>query len=119
MCAAVAGALGLVLGALGSHALKAHIGTDLQATFETAVRYQMYHTFALFAAAWALAQWKHRAFAIGGWLFAAGIVIFCGSLYCVALTGLRGIGALTPVGGLAFLAGWLCLTWGAAARLRS
>jgi uncharacterized membrane protein YgdD (TMEM256/DUF423 family) len=119
LCAAVAGALGFLLGAFAAHGLKARIGADLHATFETAVRYQMYHAFALFAAAWALAQWKHRAFAIGGWLFVAGIVIFCGSLYCVALTGMRGIGGVTPIGGLAFLAGWLCLAWGAAARLRS
>ena len=119
MCAAVAGALGFLFGAIAAHGLKARIGADLHATFETAVRYQMYHTFALFAAAWALSQWKHRAFAIGGWLFVAGIVIFCGSLYCVALTGMRGIGGVTPVGGLLFLAGWLCLMWGAAARLRS
>ena len=119
MCAGVAGTLGFVLGAFAGHGLKARLGADLLATFETAVRYQMYHTFAIFAAAWALAQWKHRAFAIGGWLFVAGIVIFCGSLYCVALTGMHEIGRLTPVGGLSFLGGWLCLTWGAAARLKS
>lgn len=119
MCAAVAGACGFVLGAVAAHGLEPRIGTALHSTFETAVRYQMYHTFALFAAAWALSQWRHRAFAIGGVLFLAGIVVFCGSLYVVALTGMRGIGALTPVGGLAFLAGWLCLAWGAAARLRS
>lgn len=119
MCAAVAGGLGVALGAGAAHGLKARIGAEAFATFETAVRYQMYHAFALFAAAWALSQWRHRAFAIGGWLFVAGIVLFCGALYVVTLTDLRVVGKLAPYGGLALLAGWLCLVWGSAARLRS
>lgn len=113
----VAALLGVALGAFGSHALKAALPPDLLAVFETAVRYQMYHAFALLAAAWAWARWPRRALVVAGWLFIAGIVFFSGSLYLLALTGLRVLGAVTPVGGLAFLAGWLCLLWGAARKM--
>jgi uncharacterized membrane protein YgdD (TMEM256/DUF423 family) len=115
---AIAGFLGVALGAFAGHGLEARLTPDMRAVFETAVRYQMYHAFALFAAGWALSRWQHRAFAVGGWLFLTGIVIFCGSLYALALSGHRWLGALTPVGGLAFLAGWLCLAWGSGSKLR-
>jgi uncharacterized membrane protein YgdD (TMEM256/DUF423 family) len=118
LSAAIAGFAGVALGAFAGHGLKARLDPDMFAVFETGGRYQMYHAFALFAAALGFAHWQHRAFVLGGWLFVAGIVIFCGSLYVLALTGTRWLGAVTPVGGLAFLAGWLCLAWGAAARLR-
>jgi uncharacterized membrane protein YgdD (TMEM256/DUF423 family) len=111
--AAAAGFLGVALGAFAAHGLKASLSPDLLAAFETGVRYQMYHAFGLFAAAWGFARWQARAFAVAGWLFVAGIVIFSGSLYLLALTGVRAWGAVTPIGGLAFLAGWLCLAWGA------
>jgi uncharacterized membrane protein YgdD (TMEM256/DUF423 family) len=114
----VAGFLGVALGAFGAHALKSTLAPDMLAAFETGVRYQMYHVFALFAAAWAWARWPDRVFAICGGLFIAGIVIFSGSLYLLALTGTRWLGAITPLGGLAFLAGWLCLAWGAGTRMR-
>jgi uncharacterized membrane protein YgdD (TMEM256/DUF423 family) len=119
MCAGVAGFLGVGLGAFGAHGLRARLSPEMLAVFETAVRYQMYHVFAMLAAAWALAHWQRRIFAVGGWLFAAGIVIFSGSLYGLALSGARWLGAITPIGGLAFLAGWLCLAWGAGARLKA
>jgi uncharacterized membrane protein YgdD (TMEM256/DUF423 family) len=115
---AVAGFLAVALGAFAGHGLKARLTPDMLAVFETGVRYQMYHAFALFAAAWGLGRWQHRAFAFGGGLFVAGIVIFCGSLYALALSAAAWLGALTPVGGLAFLAGWLCLAWGSASKLR-
>jgi uncharacterized membrane protein YgdD (TMEM256/DUF423 family) len=118
LLAAVAGFLGVALGAFAGHGLEARLTPDMLAVFETGVRYQMYHAFALFAAAWGFSRWQHRAFAAGGWLFVAGIVIFCGSLYALALSGERWLGALTPVGGLALLAAWLCLAWGAASKLR-
>ncbi len=85
LCAAVAGATGVALGAFAGHGLKAWLTPDMLAVFETGVRYQMYHVFALFAAAWGFARWQHRAFAWGGALFVAGVVIFCGSLYALAL----------------------------------
>ncbi|MEO8062471.1 MAG: DUF423 domain-containing protein [Pseudomonadota bacterium] len=113
ICAGVAGFVGVALGAFAAHALKAKLAPDLLAVFETAVRYQMYHVFALCAAAWAWARWQHKAFAVAGWLFVAGIAIFSGSLYLLALTGTRWLGAITPFGGLALLTGWLCLAVGA------
>jgi uncharacterized membrane protein YgdD (TMEM256/DUF423 family) len=114
----VAGFLGVALGAFAAHALKPTLPPDLLAVFETGVRYQMYHVFALLAAAWGSERWPSRAFTAGGGLFVAGIVIFSGSLYLLALTGIRALGAVTPLGGLAFLAGWLCLAWGARNKMR-
>jgi uncharacterized membrane protein YgdD (TMEM256/DUF423 family) len=109
----------VALGAFAAHGLKVTLTPDMLAVFETGVRYQMYHAFALFAAAWGWARWQGRVFVIAGWLFVAGIAIFSGSLYLLALTGTRWLGAITPLGGLAFLAGWLCLAWGAAAKMRA
>jgi uncharacterized membrane protein YgdD (TMEM256/DUF423 family) len=109
----------VALGAFAAHGLKNTIPPDMLAVFETGVRYQMYHAFALFAAAWGFAQWQSRGFVLAGWLFVAGIVVFSGSLFLLALTGARWLGAVTPLGGLAFLAGWLCLTWGAATKMRA
>jgi uncharacterized membrane protein YgdD (TMEM256/DUF423 family) len=109
----VAGFAGVVLGAFAAHGLKATLPPDMLAVFETGVRYQMYHAFALFAAAWAFAHWQARSIAIGGALFVAGILVFSGSLYLLALTGVRWLGAITPLGGLLFLGGWLCLIVGA------
>lgn len=96
-------------GAFGAHALRAQLSPESLAIFETAARYQMYHAFGLLAVAWAASRWPgswaHRA----GWLFMIGTVLFSGSLYALALTGVRWLGAVTPLGGVAFLAGWLCL----------
>jgi uncharacterized membrane protein YgdD (TMEM256/DUF423 family) len=101
--------VGVAAGAFGAHGLKSRLGEDLLAVFETGVRYQMYHAFGLFAAAWAYARWPGSLAAASGWLFLAGTLVFSGSLYALSLTGHRWLGAVTPVGGLAFLAGWLCL----------
>lgn len=119
ICAGIGGFLGVALGAFGAHALKAKLAPDMLAVFETGVRYQMYHVFALCAAAWGYARWPSRPFALAGGLFVAGIAVFSGSLYLLAFTGVRWLGAITPLGGLAFLAGWLCLTWGAATKMRA
>lgn len=110
--ASITGFLGVALGAFGAHALKDRLSEQMLQTFETGVRYQMYHAFALFAVAWALTQWKSSYLTYSGWLFIAGIVIFSGSLYILAITGQRGWGAVTPLGGLAWLLGWLSLAWG-------
>src|SRR6201995_1139587 len=96
-------------GAFGAHGLKDRLSAEMLAIFEVGVRYQMYHAFALMAAAWASARWPGTLASASGWLFIAGMVIFSGSLYLLSLTGQRWLGAITPVGGLAFLAGWLCL----------
>jgi uncharacterized membrane protein YgdD (TMEM256/DUF423 family) len=109
---AVSGLLAVAAGAFGAHALRARLSADLLAAFETGARYQMYHALALLLVAWAATRWPGPPVRAAGWLFVAGTVIFSGSLYLLALTGARGFGAVTPVGGLAFLAGWLALTVG-------
>jgi uncharacterized membrane protein YgdD (TMEM256/DUF423 family) len=73
----------------------------------------MYHAFALCAAAWGWSRWQDRLFGVAGGLFVAGIVLFSGSLYLLAVTGTRWLGMITPIGGLAFLGGWACLGFGA------
>ena len=103
------GFVGVAAGAFGAHGLKARLSADMLAVFETGVRYQMYHAFALIAAAWALGRWPGTLASASGWFFVIGTVLFSGSLYLLSLTGLRWLGAITPLGGLAFLAGWLCL----------
>jgi len=111
---ALLAASGVAAGAFGSHALRTRLPPDLLAVFETGARYQMYHALGLLAAAWAAARWPGGAVAWGGWLLAAGTVVFSGSLYALALTGVRTLGAVTPFGGAAALAGWLALAWAAA-----
>jgi uncharacterized membrane protein YgdD (TMEM256/DUF423 family) len=105
--------LAVAAGAFGAHALRARLSPDLLAVFETAARYQMYHALGLLAVAWMVTRWPGPWPARAGWLFVAGTVLFSGSLYALALTGVRWLGAITPLGGAAFLAGWLCLAWGA------
>jgi len=100
-------------GAFGAHALRLRLPADLLAVFETGARYQMYHSLGLLAAAWAGAQWPGAQATAAGWLFTAGIVIFSGSLYILSLTGIRWLGAVTPLGGVAFLLGWVMLAWAA------
>jgi uncharacterized membrane protein YgdD (TMEM256/DUF423 family) len=102
----------VALGAFGAHALRARLAPDLLAVFETGVRYQMYHALGLCAVAWAVTRWPGPALRAAGWLFVAGTVLFSGSLYLLALTGTRAVGAVTPVGGVAFLAGWLAFVAG-------
>jgi len=101
--------LAVAAGAFGAHALRARLSPDLLAVFETGARYQMYHALGLLAVAWTLTRWPSPWPGRAGWLFVAGTVLFSGSLYALALSGLRWLGAITPLGGLAFLAGWLCL----------
>lgn len=105
--------VGVAAGAFGAHGLKGRLTADMLAVFETGVRYQMYHALALLAASWAQTRWPGTASVASGWLFVVGTLLFSGSLYLLSLTGLRWLGAVTPLGGLAFLAGWLCLLWGA------
>jgi uncharacterized membrane protein YgdD (TMEM256/DUF423 family) len=100
-------------GAFGAHALKARLSADLLAVFETGARYQMYHSLGLIAVAWAHARWPGGVTVAAGWLLVAGTVLFSGSLYALALSGVRVLGAVTPFGGAAALAGWLLLAWAA------
>lgn len=107
------GLLGVAAGAFGAHALRARLAPDLLAVFETGARYQMYHALALLAAAWAAERWPSGTAVAAGWAFVAGIVVFSGSLYLLAVSGVRWLGAVTPLGGVAFLAGWALLAWAA------
>ena len=110
---ALSGFVGVAAGAFGAHALRDRLSPDLLAVFHTGAQYQMYHALALVAAGWAAARWPGGAASAAGWLFLAGTLLFSGSLYALALTGVRALGAVTPIGGVAFLAGWACLAWAA------
>jgi uncharacterized membrane protein YgdD (TMEM256/DUF423 family) len=113
---AVFGFLGVALGAFGAHGLKNRLSPEMLAVFETGVRYHMYHVFALLIVAAAIGHIGNaRLLTIAGWSFITGILIFSGSLYALALTGTGILGAITPIGGLAFLIGWACLAFFAAA----
>ncbi|MCC2641364.1 MAG: conserved rane protein of unknown function [Nitrospira sp.] len=98
-------------GAFGAHALKSILDPSMLAVFDTAARYQMYHALGLFIVAWLLRETNSRSAAKAGWLFCIGILLFSGSLYLVALAGIKWMGALTPLGGLSFIGGWLCVAW--------
>ena len=102
-------ALGVALGAFGAHGLKARVGPELLATWETAARYHLVHALALIATAWAASRWPGPAVSAAGWLFLAGVLLFSGSLYALVLTNTRALGAITPLGGLCLIAGWLAL----------
>lgn len=104
--------LAVAAGAFGAHFLKGILDAPMLAAFETAVRYQMYHALGLCIVSWAIERHPDARFAVVGWLFTVGILLFAGSLYGVSLSGVRWLGALTPLGGAAFIAGWGFLAWG-------
>lgn len=109
---AVSAFLSVAAGAFGAHALKARLPEDLLTIFETGARYHMYHSLGLIAIG-LVAQLRPSPLLSGaGWAMVAGIVLFSGSLYALALTGVRVLGAITPLGGLGFLAGWAMLAIG-------
>jgi uncharacterized membrane protein YgdD (TMEM256/DUF423 family) len=108
---AIAAFVGVALGAFGAHSLKDRLSPDMLAIFEVGVRYQMYHALGLLAVAWAITRWPEANLNSAGWAFIVGIVVFSGSLYLLTLTDARWLGAITPIGGLAFLAGWAILVW--------
>ncbi|MBM4440988.1 MAG: DUF423 domain-containing protein [Candidatus Rokubacteria bacterium] len=110
---AVAAFTAVALGAFAAHGLKPRLPADLFDVFEVGARYHMYHALALFAVAWTAARAPGGAVNAAGWLFVAGIVLFSGSLYALAVTGVRPLGAITPIGGACFLAGWIALGWAA------
>jgi uncharacterized membrane protein YgdD (TMEM256/DUF423 family) len=106
---ALSGFLSVAAGAFGAHALRARLTLEHLAIFETGARYQMYHALALLGVALLVDRWPGASLQWAGWLFVIGTVLFSGSLYALALTGTRWLGAITPLGGVAFLAGWICL----------
>ena len=109
---AVLGGLGVILGAFGAHGLKTRVEPALLEVFETGVRYQMYHALALLAVGLAGAQRTNSWLGAAGWLFVVGIAVFSGSLYLMTLTGARWLGAITPLGGVALILGWVALAIG-------
>ena len=116
LVAAILGFLGVAFGAFGAHGLRERLSPEMMAAFEIDVRYQMYHVFALLAVAAAIAHFgRARLLLISGWSFIAGVLIFSGSLYALALTGTGMFGAITPIGGVGLLLGWACLAFFAAA----
>jgi len=106
---AILALVAVAAGAFGAHSLAARIPADRLDTFEIAVRYQMYHALGLFVVAWAAQRWPGGSAPLAGWLFLAGILIFGGTLYGIALGGPRWLGAITPIGGASFIAGWAVL----------
>ncbi|MEO1350308.1 MAG: DUF423 domain-containing protein [Cyanobacteria bacterium J06635_15] len=110
--ASLLGALSVAGGAFGAHALKDQLTEKALATFETGIRYQMYHALALLLVGLLLQQQPESSgLANVGWAFIIGVVIFSGSLYGLSLSGIKILGAITPLGGVAFIAGWLMLAW--------
>jgi uncharacterized membrane protein YgdD (TMEM256/DUF423 family) len=105
--------LGVAAGAFGAHALKQRLGPEMLAVFETGARYQIYHALALLAVAWAFDRWHEPGLIVAGWFFIAGILLFSGSLYALTLSGITSLGAITPIGGVAFLLGWVFFCWAA------
>ncbi len=112
---AVAGALSAFISvaasAFAAHSLRQRLASEMLAIFETAARYQMYHALALLAVAWAAGQRHGSAVMLSGWCFVIGTLLFSGSLYVLALSGRSWLGAITPLGGISFLLGWLALAW--------
>ncbi len=110
--------LGVILGAFGAHSLEAKLSADQLATFETGVRYQFYHSFALILLGIVAHQHPHKVFQTAGWMFALGILFFSGSIYLLAcrdmlgISGWRWLGPITPLGGTLFIIGWGCFLWG-------
>lgn len=105
----ISACIGVAAGAFGAHALKSVVPPELLAVYETGVRYQLLHAVALLAVGLAAEIRPEGRWALPTWLFVAGTVLFSGSLYILALTGIRWLGAVTPLGGLCFLGGWLAV----------
>lgn len=112
LIASLLGGLSVALGAFGAHALRDRIEAGLLANYQTGVTYMFFHALALFVVVIALGKWPVSSLPVwSGWLFVVGIVFFSGSLFVMAFTGQRWLGAITPIGGVAFIAGWLLLAW--------
>ena len=112
---ALSGCLAVAAGAFGAHALRARLAADMLDVFQTGVTYQMYHALALVGVGILLARFSSDGsswLSVSGWMFVAGSILFSGSLYALALSGTTWLGAITPLGGLAFLIGWLALAIG-------
>ncbi|HUH94525.1 MAG TPA: DUF423 domain-containing protein [Casimicrobiaceae bacterium] len=111
---AIALAAGVVLGAFGAHAIKGRIGAESFSIYQTAVQYHFWHALGLLGVGILMAQWPGaQTLAWSAWLLIAGLILFAGSLYALALTGAAWLGAIAPFGGAAFIAAWLVVAWAA------
>jgi uncharacterized membrane protein YgdD (TMEM256/DUF423 family) len=112
LAAALALAAAVALGAFGAHALKGQLGADMLATYQTAVQYHFWHALGLLGVGALMLRFADaRALAAVAWLLIAGLLLFSGSLYLLALTGATWLGAVTPLGGVALIAAWVWLAW--------
>ncbi len=111
LVASFALAAAVALGAFGAHALKSRLAPDMLSVYQTAVQYHFWHALGLFALALLMLQWDAPLLSWAAWLLLAGLMLFSGSLYLLALTGARWLGAITPLGGIAFIAAWLVVAW--------
>ena len=103
--------IGVAAGAFGAHMLKGLLDPSMLVAYDTATRYQMYHAFGIVLSGFAVRVSRDARVAMAGWMFLVGIFLFSGSLYGVALLGVRWLGAITPIGGVAFILGWSVLAW--------
>ena len=103
------GMLSVALGAFGAHGLRDKVEPRMIEVWQTAAQYNMYHALALIGVAWILSKTQHVGAQVAGWAFVLGIFLFSGSLYAMVLTGIKKLGAITPLGGLAFIIGWIAL----------
>ncbi len=106
-------ATAVLLGAFGAHALKASLSSYHLNVFETGVRYHMYHALALIAVGLGHHQLSQKWATVAGWSFLLGILVFSGSLYMLAVTDMRWLGAITPIGGICLVIAWISLAWAA------
>ena len=111
LVASLALAAAVAFGAFGAHALKSRLSADLLAVYQTAVQYHFWHALGLFALAVLMLQWDAPVLNLAAWLLLAGLILFCGSLYLLALTGARWLGAIAPLGGIASIVAWLVVAW--------
>ena len=111
LVASLALAAAVAFGAFGAHALKSRLSADLLTVYQTAVQYHFWHALGLFALALLMLQWDAPVLNLAAWLLLAGLILFCGSLYLLALTGERWLGAIAPLGGVASIAAWLVVAW--------
>jgi uncharacterized membrane protein YgdD (TMEM256/DUF423 family) len=110
--ASLALAAAVALGAFGAHAFKARLAPESLAVYQTAVQYHFWHALGLLGVGMLMAQWPTAQGLVWvAWLLIVGLLLFSGSLYVLALTGERWLGAVTPIGGVAFIAAWLVLAW--------
>lgn len=112
LLAAISGFLATCLGAFGAHALKAKISIDMLAVYQTGISYQFYHSLALLLLGLLMIHYNNKYLKLSGIMFTVGILLFSGSLYLLAITGIKQLGIISPFGGVAFMIGWLMLVVG-------